>query len=508
MRTSLCLGALVLALSGCDSDALRVSLVPKRQATPATNPGAPPGHAGHGGAATPSLHWTLPEGWSQSPPEAGSMRYATLHAPAPQGQLDVGVFRFGGEAGGILANVNRWRAELSLAEVGEGELGAVLTPLEGKPGVYAIDWTGADGERGLLAAIVSLPQETWFFKAPGAAPQLQACRDEFLLLLGSLHLASGDHDHGETPTAPTPAPGAPAATSLPSWTVPARWTVEPAQAPRLASFKAGAEATLAVTRFPGEVGGALANLNRWRQQVGLPPLDAAPDPEPRVVDGVEGRWLDLRGERERMVICAVPHGGYTWFFKLRGPVAEVDDADPELAEFLDSVRWPAAAPQQPAPMQPTPVQPTPVQPTPVQPTPAQPPAAELAWDVPDGWTQAAEAGRMRIATIRAGAAELAITRFPGDVGGLLQNVNRWRRQIGLEPVLRVEDQPSNTLEVDGLTATRVDLAGPERALSVVLIPREGQTWFVKLAGEPAAVAAEEARFGAFVGSLRFGGEGQ
>ena len=496
MRTFLCLGALVLALSGCDSDALRVSLVPKRQAAPATNAA---GHAGHEEVAAPSLHWTLPDGWTQSPPEAGSMRYATLHVPAPQGQLDVGVFRFGGEAGGILANVNRWRAELSLEAVGEGELGTVLTPLEDKAGVYLIDWTGADGAQGLLAAIVSLPQETWFFKAPGPAAELAASREGFLSLLRSLHLASGDHDHGETPTAPTPAPGAPAATSLPSWTVPARWEVEPARAPRLASFKAGAEATLAVTRFPGEVGTALANINRWRQQVGLAALDAAPPPEPRVVDGVEGRWIDLRGERERMVICAVPFGGYTWFFKLRGPVAEVDDADPELAEFLDSVRWPAAA---------APPQPAPVEPAPVEPAPAQPSAAELGWTVPDGWSQAAEAGRMRIATIRAGAAELAITRFPGDVGGLLQNVNRWRRQIGLEPVLRVEDQPLTRLEVAGLAATRVDLEGPERALRVVLIPREGQTWFVKLAGEPAAVAAEEARFAAFVGSLRFAGEGQ
>ena len=29
--------------------------------------------------------------------------------------------------------------------------------------------------------------------------------------------------------------------------------------------------------------------------------------------------------------------------------------------------------------------------------------------------------------------DLSITTFPGDAGGVTQNVNRWRRQINLEP---------------------------------------------------------------------------
>jgi len=42
-----------------------------------------------------------------------------------------------------------------------------------------------------------------------------------------------------------------------------------------------------------------------------------------------------------------------------------------------------------------------------------------------------------------------------------------------------------------------------QAMVVVLLPRGGETWFFKLAGEPAAVAAERERFGSFVGSIRW-----
>jgi hypothetical protein len=41
---------------------------------------------------------------------------------------------------------------------------------------------------------------------------------------------------------------------------------------------AGADGTkgeVAISHFPGDVGGDLANVNRWRQQVALPPIDEA-----------------------------------------------------------------------------------------------------------------------------------------------------------------------------------------------------------------------------------------
>ena len=63
-----------------------------------------------------------------------------------------------------------------------------------------------------------------------------------------------------------------------TWTAPTTWKAKPASAMRKGSFtipgNGGAEAELSITAFPGDVGGELANVNRWRGQISLPPLAA------------------------------------------------------------------------------------------------------------------------------------------------------------------------------------------------------------------------------------------
>src|SRR5688572_21226281 len=64
-----------------------------------------------------------------------------------------------------------------------------------------------------------------------------------------------------------------------TWTAPAHWKAKPGSAMRKGSYavpgEGGAEADLSITAFPGDVGGELANLNRWRGQIQLPPITDA-----------------------------------------------------------------------------------------------------------------------------------------------------------------------------------------------------------------------------------------
>jgi len=165
---------------------------------------------------------------------------------------------------------------------------------------------------------------------------------------------------------PEPAPAAAdtsamAATAVPTadgadltWTAPATWTPKPAGAMRKGSYTVagdnGAEADVSVTAFPGDVGGELANLNRWRGQIQLPPLAEA-----------ELAGAVLRSERQglsfavvdfanpagarpvRVVGAIVPFRGATWFFKLTGPDALVAREKPAFLAFLETVRAPAPA---------------------------------------------------------------------------------------------------------------------------------------------------------------------
>ena len=61
-----------------------------------------------------------------------------------------------------------------------------------------------------------------------------------------------------------------------------------------------------------------------------------------------------------------------------------------------------------------------------------------AWSVPAGWTKLDQQKPMRYATFVAGEGagkiEVVLSTFPGDVGGLIPNINRWRGQVGLGPI--------------------------------------------------------------------------
>src|ERR1035437_5601990 len=74
-------------------------------------------------------------------------------------------------------------------------------------------------------------------------------------------------------------PGAASDAPNPQWSVPKDWEVGNGSAMRRATFvvkgSEGQSAEVVVSSFPGDVGGLVANINRWRSQIGLGPV--APD---------------------------------------------------------------------------------------------------------------------------------------------------------------------------------------------------------------------------------------
>jgi hypothetical protein len=134
------------------------------------------------------------------------------------------------------------------------------------------------------------------------------------------------------------------------WTAAADWQPKPASAMRKGSYavpgEGGAAADLSITAFPGDVGGELANLNRWRGQVQLPPLadaDLAGAVTRFQENGLDFALVDFAGGQQRILGAIVSFGGDTWFFKLMGPDAVVGGAKPAFREFLKTVK-PAAQP--------------------------------------------------------------------------------------------------------------------------------------------------------------------
>jgi hypothetical protein len=137
--------------------------------------------------------------------------------------------------------------------------------------------------------------------------------------------------------------------------------------------------------------------------------------------------------------------------------------------------------------------------------------ASLAWTAPTHW-QPKAGSSMRKGTYaltgEGGAtAELAITAFPGDVGGEVANVNRWRGQIQLTPISEAEVAKAVLrVSAGGLAITIVDVANPSLSPPVrvlgAMVPFEGATWFFKLTGADALVAKEKSAFLEFVKTIK------
>ncbi|MBS0663811.1 MAG: hypothetical protein JSR48_11150 [Verrucomicrobia bacterium] len=167
------------------------------------------------------------------------------------------------------------------------------------------------------------------------------------------------HENVEEPPAATGPGSDMTATAVPTaadgglkWTAPAHWRAKPAGAMRKASFAVpgeGGEGDLSVTAFPGDVGGELANLNRWRNQLRLPPL--APADAAGAVTRFESHGLRFAvaefvntggSAPVRMLGAIVPVGDNTWFFKLSGPDALVAREKAAFLAFLHTVEAPVA----------------------------------------------------------------------------------------------------------------------------------------------------------------------
>jgi hypothetical protein len=107
----------------------------------------------------------------------------------------------------------------------------------------------------------------------------------------------------------------------------------------------GATGDLAITAFPGDTGGLFANVNRWRGQVGLGPVEAAQlDSNTQTIEanGLKMVLVDVTGPGSgaptTLIGAIVPHNGQTWFFKLMGPEALVAKEKPDFREFLNTIK--------------------------------------------------------------------------------------------------------------------------------------------------------------------------
>ncbi|MCC6545612.1 hypothetical protein IT570_00475 [Candidatus Sumerlaeota bacterium] len=132
---------------------------------------------------------------------------------------------------------------------------------------------------------------------------------------------------------------------------------------------------------------------------------------------------------------------------------------------------------------------------------ASPPAASAAvpdvlriWRLPEGWSEVPSTTPMRLATIRVEGlggepVEVAVTSFPGEVGGELANVNRWRSQLELPPVEAKDvDAALRRFSHEGYRGYFLRIEGTKGVMLAggVYGEQEARMWFVRAVVPPEA----------------------
>lgn len=144
-----------------------------------------------------------------------------------------------------------------------------------------------------------------------------------------------------------PPPPTPTGANAIQWTLPKGWTQTLSGGMRYATLKpaAGGRIEASVVVLPGPAGGELANVNRWRGQIGLPPIDESALGSARKTlkaKAVSVSVFDFQSEgqnRTRVIAGIAESRGNSWFFKMTGDADSVANARADFTKLLESLRF-------------------------------------------------------------------------------------------------------------------------------------------------------------------------
>ena len=186
--------------------------------------------------------------------------------------------------------------------------------------------------------------ETWLFPFIADRDLIREQEKNFESFLASTTLRAGKIEiRAKAPALPPPPP-AHDQHGAPTWEVPSHWIKTSASSMRLASYEIndgnGSKLDFSITSFPGDVGGTLANVNRWLGQIGIDPVEESNLSKyvsPIVLDERDAQLVVAVGEKNALFAAIMMVEDRSWFFKITGnrELAKVEKSN--FLSFLNSV---------------------------------------------------------------------------------------------------------------------------------------------------------------------------
>ena len=303
----------------------------------------------------PIVTWKLPDNWGENPdlsgPMAGSFHVKTKEGP--QGRIGVMPFR---EQVSTVDVANMFGREMGYPTFTESTLAPLVQKKE--IGNRTFEWLvlkaksdpAFSSPRTALLALLRQEGETWLF--PFIANQKLVLKESenFTQFLGSCTLRSAKNNPiiARSPfpknrtTKPSPPP--PSRDNPWIWEIPSTWKDGKTSSMRIASLRVddqnGSELDISVTTFPGDVGGLLANVNRWVGQIELSPVSQSSLEKyctPFTIAGNSGHFIEAYGEKEAVLAGALFLEKESWFFKLLGNKSLAEKEKENFIMFLHSI---------------------------------------------------------------------------------------------------------------------------------------------------------------------------
>lgn len=126
---------------------------------------------------------TLPEGWAEVP--GSGMRKVSYTIS----DSSIDFYLISLSMGDLTSNVNRWRGQVGLAPASVEDIAQAAQALdvEGHPSNY-IEIYNDDGGKGIIAAIVPIGSQFWYFTAKGSVAELKSHAGEIRSFLESIKI--------------------------------------------------------------------------------------------------------------------------------------------------------------------------------------------------------------------------------------------------------------------------------------------------------------------------------
>jgi len=345
----------VALLAACEKNSdikvYRVSKAPLEEAGPdqqAAMPANAPSPSMPGGMAPTASAGSVPAPPNWQPQPLSQMRQASFLVKGDNGAVaDISFVSLGASAGNILENVNRWLSQIGQPPIDDQKLNQIAERLTTSIGdVTVVDLAGLpngadpakDGR--IIAAMTTSGSATLFFKIRGNAALTEAQKSDFIKWVAAVCNSQTSNRPSQS-EAMLPPSGNPQI----KWQTPPGWTEVPPSAMRYASFNAGAgenKIDISIVTFPGEGGSDADNVNRWRQQIGLPPMSpAAVATQVAPLKTSDGNFssVDIASTNARMLAAWTRRDGHVWFFKASGPSSAVEKEKQNFVKFVESVRF-------------------------------------------------------------------------------------------------------------------------------------------------------------------------